>query len=120
MQPHGRDAQESKKERLQREALEHACRLADMQWVLDDPRGRRVIRYLLNLGGVFNSPFNQNAMEFARAEGRREFGAAMLKLIEEHFPNHYLAIKRDEKAERDDINRKRAADRNPKLRSDGE
>ena len=118
--PHGRDAQESKKERLAREALERQCRLADLQWVIDDPRGRRFVRYLLVDSGVFNTSFNQNAMEFARAEGRKSYGTKLLELIEEHFPNQYLALKREVRAERDEFNRKRASDRNPKLRSDGE
>ena len=118
--PHGREAQESKKARLQREALERACRVEDLKWVLDDVRGRRVIRYLMQLGGVFETCFHQNYGEMCRAEGRKEQGAKILALIEEHFPNHYLAIKRDERDERAERNRKRAADRNPNNRSAGE
>lgn len=50
-------------------------RNADYQWLLDDPRGRRVLRHiLLDITGLFRSTFSTNALTMANAEGSRYVG----------------------------------------------
>ena len=115
--PHGRDAQETKKQRLQREAQAEAVATTDLVWLMGTEQGRRIVRRLLDKSGVFRSSFDPNAMTMARAEGVKSYGMWLLEDIEENCTEQYLAMKREMRIDRDQSNRIRADDRNTNPRS---
>jgi hypothetical protein len=90
------DAQEAAQaQRLTEGALAKAKELADVQWLMGDVRGRRVVWSVLDRAGVFRSSFNQDAMVMAFAEGRRNEGLRMLALIESAAPESYILIQQE-------------------------
>lgn len=54
---------------------------ADIAWLMDDKRGRRFIRGLLERAGVFRSSFSESALSTAFAEGRRNEGLRLLERV---------------------------------------
>lgn len=70
----------------------------DFQKLMADAWGRRVVWRLLERARVFHTVFNSNALEMARAEGRREFG--LMVLADVHAMPEQFAAMLNESAER--------------------
>ena len=59
-------------------AAEHE---SDMRWLIDNTRGRRFLRHLLDQAGVFRLSFNGDALTTAFREGERRAGLVLLAEI---------------------------------------
>jgi len=68
---------------------------ADVQWLMGDARGRRVVWRALEQAGVFRLSFDRDAMVMAFAEGRRNEGLRMLALIESAAPESYILMQQE-------------------------
>ena len=73
---------------------------ADLKWLMGSKRGRRIIWRLLDQAGVFRLSFNTNAMQMAFAEGNRNFGNRTLSLLQQHAPELYLTMVKENANER--------------------
>lgn len=62
---------------------------ADFVWLMAGPKGRRVVRRLLELTGVFRTSFSANAMQMAQQEGRKQAGYWLLDQIQRLCPDDY-------------------------------
>lgn len=51
---------------------------ADLNWLMSDPRGRRIARRLLDRSGIWRSSFTGEPMSTAFREGERNAGLTLL------------------------------------------
>ena len=65
---------------------------ADLKWLMADPRGRRIVRGLLERSGVFRSSFTGDAMGTSFREGERNVGLGLLALVTKHAPERLADI----------------------------
>ena len=63
-------------------SLAERTELADLTWLMDGKRGRRIVWRLLDSAGVFRLSFSPDALQMAFAEGCRNEGLRLLKLIQ--------------------------------------
>ena len=70
--------------------------IADMSFLLGDPRGRRVIWELLERGGVFRISFTGNSETFFN-EGKRQIALSLLEDVMESRPDAYLQMSKEAK-----------------------
>lgn len=68
---------------------------ADIRWLMNNRRGRRILWRLLDQTGVFRSTFNPTAMVMAFQEGNRNFGNRMLGLIHTHSAELYPTMMKE-------------------------
>jgi hypothetical protein len=73
----------------------------DIKWLMNNKRGRRIARRLLDHAGVFNLSFNTTAMTMAFNEGRKNEGLRLLALVHEFCPEQYTLMMQ-ESAKNDD------------------
>ena len=82
----GRDAQREAAKAST--SLSAAKAASDVQWLMADERGRRIVYRLLSRTGVFRSTFvTSDGLQFA--EGRRSVGAELLAIINDACPHEY-------------------------------
>lgn len=72
----------------------------DLKWLMRNRQGRRITWRLLEQSGVFRLSFNTNAMQMAFAEGNRNFGNRTLSLLQQHAPELYLTMVKENANER--------------------
>lgn len=76
------------KEKLQAEQLK-----ADLQWMLNQPQGRRLLRHwLLGVGGIHRSVFSTNALVMATSEGKRSMALDIEVELTNAFPEGYALL----------------------------
>ena len=76
------EAQEQlRREKELRDKLTRENEIADVKWLMGSKRGRRIMHRLLKNAGVFQLSFNTDPMKMAFAEGNRNNGNRMLKLV---------------------------------------
>ncbi len=67
---------------------------SDLKFVMDDPRGRRVLyKFIFQLAAVESLSYNatgNNETNFR--EGRRDVGLLMMKELQDRLPEQYLAM----------------------------
>lgn len=68
----------------------------DLEYVMADARGRRVMRAIVASTGVFRSSYTGNSETFYR-EGRREVGLWLLNLITRAAPDYVYEVLTGEK-----------------------
>lgn len=79
-------------EREQHAALAKAQREAeDFKWVVSTEQGRRFIWDLLAFTGIYRSSFTGNSQTFFN-EGRRDVGLKVLGMVNEHAPEAYVTM----------------------------
>lgn len=83
--------------------------LADVRWLLADPRGRRFFWRYLEQCGVFRTSFTGSSETFFR-EGARNVGLAMMADLEEADPQAYVTMLTEAKAAEAEEQRLRAAE----------
>lgn len=66
----------------------------DIGHVLDDPRGRRVLMWVLNLTGLYNPSFTGNSETFFR-EGKRSVGLHIVQELSAVRPMAYADLLRE-------------------------
>lgn len=69
----------------------------DLKWVMSNKRGRRVIHGVLERAGVWRLSFHTNALTMAFNEGARNEGLAMLAKLNEHCPELYTLMLKEQK-----------------------
>lgn len=65
---------------------------ADFVWLMSGPRGRRIVRRLLERAGVFRTSFHPNTMEMSRQEGAKQTGYWILSQIDRLCPGEYTTM----------------------------
>jgi hypothetical protein len=78
----------------------------DLQWLMADKRGRRVMQRLLDKAGIYRSSFTGNSETFFR-EGERNVGLYWVARIHEVCPDRYLLMIKEQ---RSDVERLRSND----------
>jgi len=69
-----------------RDKLARENEIADVKWLMGSKRGRRIVWRTLEQAGVFQLSFNTDALKMAFAEGNRNFGNRLLRLVHAHTP----------------------------------
>lgn len=84
-------AESDRKEAAER--TEHQ-RTEDFKWLMADPRGRRIVWWLLEQAGVYRSSFTGNSETFFR-EGERNIGLKIVFMIHSHCPELYAKMTKE-------------------------
>lgn len=87
-----RRQEEDLEEKTLREKLEGQLEIDDLKWVLSNKRGRRFVRRLLEMAGVYRSSFNTNALTMSLNEGQRNVGLKLVAQMMTHCPERYIDI----------------------------
>ncbi len=70
----------------------------DYQWLMTNPRGRRLMWGWLSSAGLFRSPFNTSGSIHAFNSGMHNFGLLLNAQIMEHCPETWLLMQNEAKA----------------------
>lgn len=73
-------------------ALAEATEEADFRWLMADPRGRRIVRRMLERTGVFRSSFTGDALTTVFAEGGRNEGLGLIAKVQRYAPERLAEI----------------------------
>lgn len=95
-----RAIERARDDKLIRERLARETEEADLKWLMNSKRGRRIIWRLLEQSGVFRLSFNTNAMSMAFAEGNRNFGNRTLSMIHTTCPELYSTMVKEQNNDR--------------------
>lgn len=87
-QKNAADSKQIKEDRL-KESFEQKQELADIRYVLSDPRGRRYILKYLSAAGFYRNEFSPHADYRAFRDGQRNIAAKMLMDVLEVDPEAY-------------------------------
>lgn len=82
----GFDRLENDRRDVEREA--QSLETSDFKFIMSSPQGRRFMWRLLDKAGVFRSSFTGNSQTFF-LEGQRNIGLVYLLMIQEHCPERY-------------------------------
>lgn len=63
----------------------------DWRWLMGDARGRRIVRGLLDLTGVYRTSFTGNSTTFFN-EGQRNVGLVLVDRVHRHAPESYTVM----------------------------
>lgn len=72
--------------------LKQKLELDDLQWLMRDKRGRRLMYRQLEAAGVFRISFNTNALQMAFNEGNRNQGLLVTAQLLQHCHEHYTQM----------------------------
>jgi hypothetical protein len=72
--------------------LADATEEADLKWLMADPRGRRIVRRLLERSGVFRTSFTGDALGTAFREGERNAGLRLFDQIARFSPERLASM----------------------------
>ena len=67
----------------------------DFKWLMGSTRGRRIVWRLLERTGVYRSSFTGNSETFFR-EGQRNVGLMLMAQINEHAPDQYALMLKEQ------------------------
>ncbi|CAB4124532.1 hypothetical protein UFOVP65_11 [uncultured Caudovirales phage] len=67
----------------------------DFKWLMGSKRGRRIVWRLLERTGVYRSSFTGNSETFFR-EGQRNVGLMLMAQINEHAPDQYALMLKEQ------------------------
>lgn len=81
-----------REEKKLRDKLARENEIADVKWLMGSKRGRRIVWRTLEQAGVFQLSFNTDALKMAFAEGNRNFGNRMLRLVHAHAPEQFVLM----------------------------
>ena len=73
--------------------------VADVQWLMANPQGRRFVRRLIAEAGVFSSSFMGNAEQTFFREGKRAVGLFVLAEVQSITPAAYIEMLTETKAQ---------------------
>lgn len=68
---------------------------ADFTWLMNDPRGRRIVWAQLALAGVFRSTFDPNPIQSAFNEGNRNHGLRLMTQLLSLTPEQYHTMTKE-------------------------
>lgn len=72
-------------------ALSAETAKTDLIWVMNDPRGRRFIKRLLESSGIYRSSYSSDSGIYFR-EGERNVGLRILSELERLTPENYIVM----------------------------
>lgn len=96
------DPLDTEQQELDRAAADQQLALAiqqqaeDFKWLMNDPRGRRLVWRQLADAGVFQQSFNPEAMTMAFNEGRRASGLQLLSQVHTLCPDLYTTMMKEQ------------------------
>ena len=70
---------------------------SDFVWLMSGPRGRRMVRRLLDRAGVYRTSFHPNAMEMSKQEGSKQMGYWLLAQIDRLCSAEYVQMMQEGK-----------------------
>lgn len=85
----GQQKAREKSEREQRLAIEELK--ADLQWLMGDARGRRLMWAWLGAAGIYRTSFTGDSKTFFR-EGMRNMGLMLQSQVMEHCPERFAEM----------------------------
>lgn len=85
--------QEAEAARITRTQTERA----DIEWLMSEKQGRRIVWRLLDEAGVFRTVFSESAQRMAFNEGLRNTGLQLLDKVMEFCPDAYMQMTREAK-----------------------
>lgn len=68
---------------------------ADLRWLMDARRGRRLVAGWLAEANVLGSTFDSNGTRMAYQEGRRAFAQQLLRSVLDVCPNQFLLMRQE-------------------------
>lgn len=83
-------------ERQQRQAEARKRELADIEWLMEHPIGRRVVARLLDKAGIHRTTFRPNS-EMPFLEGMRNLGLMFYADVMEVAPENYIKLLQEQK-----------------------
>lgn len=75
--------------------LEQQRAATDFLWMMNDPRGRRIIWRQLAAAGVFRTSFTPDAMQMAFNEGHRSHGLRLIAQVHALCPDLYPTMMKE-------------------------
>jgi hypothetical protein len=66
--------------------------IEDFKWLMSSPRGRRLMKWLLELTGVYRTSFNNSGSITAFNEGQRNIGLALMAQLNDHCLDRYVEM----------------------------
>ena len=91
----GPERERQKAETAKSERVVQEQEVADLRWLMDSVQGRRTIARLLSKSGVGKASFHTNALEMARAEGRKQFGIWCVEMLRQHCFESFQLMERE-------------------------
>lgn len=91
-----RAQEKQRRETGQRARVENENEESDFKWLMTSKRGRRLVWRLMDQAGVFRLSFSLNALQMAFAEGNRNYGNRVLALLNEHCPELYATMVKEQ------------------------
>lgn len=67
----------------------------DLQWVMDDERGRRFVWWVLSFAGLFRSPYTGEAISHAFNEGIKQIGYKLNSELKTHCYENFILMERE-------------------------
>lgn len=67
-----------------------------LKWLMADPRGRRLVRLVLEWGGFWRTSFTGEALGTVFREGERNVASRLLALVTEHCPERLVDLMKNE------------------------
>lgn len=92
-----RAQEDARKDAEERAKLNARIEIDDLKWVMQNKRGRRFVRGILERAGVWRLSFHTNALQMAFNEGSRNEGLALLSKLMEHCPEFYSQMLKEHK-----------------------
>lgn len=87
---------ERAREKAQREAAASAREADDWMWLMDTPRGRRIVWSLLEKTGVYRTSFSPASdSQTAFNEGQRNVGLVIVTAIMQHTPDLFVIMQKE-------------------------
>ena len=80
-----------------RQQLLRDQQIADVQWLMHDPRGRRIMARLLDMAGTARNSFTGSSTTFYN-EGRRSVGVELEAEVRDHAFEDYIAMLQEQRA----------------------
>lgn len=71
--------------------------ISDLQWLMSDKRGRRIVFRMLDRAGLHRSSFDTNNASMAMKEGLRWFGIWLQEEIETHCFDRFIELLKESK-----------------------
>lgn len=65
---------------------------ADLEWLMESARGRRIVWAMLSHCGVFSTSFTNNGSLVMFREGRRDVGLKMMHDIQSVAPENFMIM----------------------------
>lgn len=82
----------------QRSQMAADTEASDLDWLMSEEKGRRIVWRLLERAGVFRTSFNSDASVMAFREGTRNEGLRVLGQIHALCPDRYIEMVREQNA----------------------